>query len=661
MTPAEVLYRTLIATKDRLEKVKITSGTETASLEHFISKLSGNADTLEEKFKRLFTNFQNRRVFSWQKIDRAQLERFYDDNFSDNRQQTIEAAEKYMRHEFDIFGQSLKFPDGIDWHYDPLFDKSVPLIYWRDINYYSPDTVKEVKYIWELNRCQHFVTLGKAYFLTADEQYAKALLRQWMDWIDKNPYKMGIYWTSSRECAFRLLSWTWALYFVQKSGCLNPGLYARCLQAIHQQATYIEGHLSRYSSANNHLLGEALGLIYAGSYYSEFVESSRWRTNGYRLFFWEFLSQVHKDGVSKEQTTYYQRYVFDFAVLALLAAEYAHVDVPWSIKDRLEKMAGFYAAIINKSGKIPHIGDDDGGRALRLVEGRGHPYRCLLSTAAVLFKRPEFQTLAEKLSEATFWLLGHNDIPRFEPSGADKELRRIQYFKYGGYVLITARTPLEQKMVFDCGPLGYAKMAAHGHADALSLTFSVDGRDVLIDCGTFMYLGAGGDRDYFRSTRAHNTITIDGLDQSRMLGPFQWGARASCLLERIDEQPDFVSAQASHDGYRSLNVQHRRRVELQQDLWHIKDFISGIGYHQIDAYFHLAPCQLMQRQKTIAEFDTFSVEFQFEKKFFTEGNLQIEKAWHSNSFGQREQHTVLRRRIAGPLPIEFVTILRVYD
>lgn len=656
MSAAEIFYRLFRAVRGKMARCVEQRGA--ASIDHFVARLAGDAAHPAKKIDLLFDHFRNKKLFAWQMAP-DQCRGLYDEHFSAHRQCTIRDADRAVRHEFTLFDRTIVFAGDIDWQYDPLQEKTIPLRCWRAMEYYG-DSVREVKYIWELNRCQHFVTLGKAYFLTRDEAYAEALCRQWQAWIERNPCTMGLNWTSALECALRIISWTWALAFIQQSDRLHAALYARILQSVWQHASFVKGHLSRFSSANNHLIGEALGLIYAG-FYSELREAGRWQDHGFRILFRELLSQVHADGVAKEQTTHYQRYLFDFAVLAIGAAEQAQRPVPTRVMERVEKMVDFFLALCDENGAVPRIGDEDGGEALRLVEAEESPCQRLLSTAAVLFGRPDCKLRSRGFSEATLWLLGEDGVRRYQRSPAEEVTHRLQVFQRGGYVVLALQKPAAARMVFDCGPLGYGKMAAHGHADALSVTLSVHGREALIDSGTFLYVGAGPERDYYRSTRAHNTVTIDRLNQSTPLGPFQWGRRANCTLEHVRELPDCLSVQAGHDGYRRLRARHTRQIELRDDRWIVIDMISGLGYHKIDAYFHLAPCHVEQRGRTVvAEFTAFSLEFECVRAADAD-DIWVETAWHSPAFGQRERHPVLRRQVSGILPLHFETVMRLYE
>ena len=111
--------------------------------------------------------------------------------------------------------------------------------------------------------------------------------------------------------------------------------------------------------------------------------------------------------------------------------------------------------------------------------------------------------------------------------------------------------PDQVQLAFNCGALGYGAMAAHGHADALSIWLSVGAFWALIDPGTGAFDDDASVREYYRSTRAHNTIEVDGLDQSVQAGPTIWHRQARPVMDHNDLEPD-VLARGRHDGYTRL-------------------------------------------------------------------------------------------------------------
>jgi len=608
--------------------------------------------------KILLSEFRQRSIFTWQNIPADELHNLISEHFAQYRQATLSAADEFVQYRFRIFDKTVDFGSKIDWHYDPTKDHSVPLVWWNRVQYYNPDMVGEVKYVWELNRHQHFVTLAKAYFLTNDEKYARILFCQWEQWLEDNPLKYGINWTSSLECAFRLISWTWALQFAKQSSLLTEELFSRILQSVAQHADFIGHHLSLYSSANNHLIGEGAGLIYAGCYFPELKKSAVWCEKGFHIVFQEMLNQVHSDGVTKEQTTWYQKYVFDLGVLTKCAADFVGRKIPEQLTDRLERMAGFVDAVIDSSGNVPAIGDDDGGEALKLTDAQRNRYHEMLGVAAVLFDRGEFKK-TQTPPEALIWLLGDAGLKKYNSLDRKSVAKSLNVFQQGGYAIVRTVQPVEQVFVFDAGPIGLSTMAAHGHADALSFTLSVGGQKIFIDSGTYGYTGAGEERNYFRGTKAHNTLSIDNKNQADILGPFQWGRKPGTSLDQASYENGTMILRGHHNGYARTAGTHHRTITFDNRLtWTINDKMNGKGVHHIDVCFHLAPCDLKDEDhKLLAHFENLHVELAFScEQLFS---VHIEEKDHSDFFGAKFGHPVVRIHSFVELPFEFSTTIQL--
>ncbi len=184
-----------------------------------------------------------------------------------------------------------------------------------------------------------------------------------------------------------------------------------------------------------------------------------------------------------------------------------------------------------------------------------------------------------------------NARPNGVPGKPAEEPPVSKVFSDGGYYLLQGRGEgLSSRCFFDCGELGLGKTAAHGHADCLSVTVTVNGKDVLIDPGTFTYHSKPEWREYFRSTKAHNTISIDGVSQSVTLGPFVWGARAAPKIQDVAMETVFDFVMGSHDGYQRLSdpVKHTRAVVLlKPNFLIVADLLKAKGRHRYQQNFHL--------------------------------------------------------------------------
>jgi Heparinase II/III-like protein len=140
----------------------------------------------------------------------------------------------------------------------------------------------------------------------------------------------------------------------------------------------------------------------------------------------------------------------------------------------------------------------------------------------------------------------------------------------------------------DGGPHGFLSIAAHAHADALSVEVRHGGVDILADPGTYCYHGEQEWRSYFRSTIGHNTMELGGRSQSVEAGPFMW--RSQARAREIDASDDTWIAE--HDGYATLKLsaRHRRSVNLNRAERSvvITDVIIGDA-QDVRLAFHLGP------------------------------------------------------------------------
>ncbi len=153
----------------------------------------------------------------------------------------------------------------VDWHRDPLTGIHSPMCFGKSLNYRDDALVGNIKFTWELGRHQHLIPLAAAYACSGEQRYRDAVVSQIDGWIDSNPYGMGIHWCSALEVALRLIAWA-VVHSLLALRDGAAGLFGAVADAdrfgtvIYQQAHFVRHYLSRYSSANNHLIGELTGL-----------------------------------------------------------------------------------------------------------------------------------------------------------------------------------------------------------------------------------------------------------------------------------------------------------------------------------------------------------------------------------------------------------------
>jgi len=503
----------------------------------------------------------------------------------------VEEAEQVYQHRFDLLGyQLLDYGPKIDWHFDAAHAKRSPRKPWFKIDWADFDGVGDLKVTWELNRHQHLVTLAKAHRLTQDERFTVELYQQWYDWQTENPYSIGINWASSLEVGFRSLSWLWALHLLDGSPVVSPRFRLDVRQALGLSGRHIERYLSTYSSPNTHLLGEGVALFFIGTLCPQFSAASRWRRRGWEIVLREAERQVQPDGMHFEQSTYYHVYALDFFLHARTLAACNQIPIPAQFDRTLEKMLEVLSAL-GQTGAPPRLGDDDGGRVFNPRRNRAEHLLDPLTLGAVIFGRADFKAGAGSLTEELVWLLGPGGVAKFDQLPAVRPpLVSARYASSGIYVMASPE-PAPQQAVIDAGSQGTGT-AGHGHADALSLQFSVSGREWLVDPGTFAYVSQGGERELFRGTGAHNTLQVDGMNQADPTGPFSWAGLPEVRAEEWVTGEMFSLFGGTHNGYARLPepVVHRRWVfNLKSCFWFVRDRVEGAGEHRMALNWHLAP------------------------------------------------------------------------
>ena len=515
----------------------------------------------------------------------------------------VAAAERFAAGTFDIFvleGVDLGSPPR--WNRDPRTGTEGPLTFGKLLDYRDARRVGDCKYLWEPNRHLHLVTFAQAWALTRDARHAAALKSHLDSWFTDCPHLLGPNWSSSLEAGLRLTNWSLAWQLL--GGADSPvfegeegrAFRERWLASVYQHAEFVNGHYSLHSSANNHLIGEAAGVYLASMAWPHWEEADEWHDTARTILEREALLQNGADGVNLEQSTSYLQWTFDLLLLPLLAARANGDDFPQAYARRLEAMLEFLASIMDAGGNVPMVGDADDGCVARLDPRRDFcRFRSLLALGAVLFERPDFKAKARTLDDKSRWLLGPDADARFEAIESIAPVAPRRAFPEGGYYILGTDfdTPREIRILADAGPLGYREIAAHGHADALAFTLSLGGEEILVDPGTYAYHTQPEWRAYFRGTAAHNTVRIDGRDQSRQGGNFMWlrKAHAEASAWMSSAERDFL--EGWHDGYRSLGdpVLHRRRLVLDKATRTlvVEDYLEMDGTHEVEIFLHAAP------------------------------------------------------------------------
>ena len=506
------------------------------------------------------------------------------------------AADRLLAGRWSVLGRERTDLRDPDWFLDPFSGTRAPqdVLAFR-IDHRDPGVTGDVKQVWELSRHQHVTVLAGAYWLTGEDEYAEAAAHQLRSWWAANPVLRGVHWTSGIELGLRLVSWAWTRRLLDGwSGVRDlfeddDGALAQL--RWHQE--HLRSFPSRGSSANNHAVAESCGRLVAACAFPWFEESERWRVEAGRLLRRDLGANTFASGLNREQAGDYHRFVCELAALALVEARAAGHPEDGPDADLVTAGLDAAAALLDRSGRPPRHGDGDEGRALLLADPAEDPWEQLLGLGQALVGAQPWwpRRRGGVVSVLVAALLG----PAV-PGARERAQTRPDLFEDAGLALL--RTPAGQRPEIWCrvdgGPHGFGSLAAHAHADALSLEVRHDGVDVLADPGTYCYHGEPGWRGYFRSTAAHNTIEVDGLDQSTPGGPFLWTQHARSEVDHAEVGDLDVQVWAAHHtGYARLDpaLRHDRTVRLDRrsGALQVDDGLTASRSHTVRMSYHLGP------------------------------------------------------------------------
>ena len=494
----------------------------------------------------------------------------------------LEGRVELLRH------RDVVLPDDPDWHLDLSTGHRYPEVHWSRVEYRA--AAGDPKWLWELGRHLHVAHLARAWRLTGDDRYARHAARHLDGFLRQCPPGVGIQWRVGLELGLRLVAWAWIVEFLRDSPAATPGRGEALLRSAEAHMAWLERYPSLHSSANNHRLGELVGLVVGGLAFPQLPRAGERAERALDGLVAELGRQVHPDGVNAEAAVGYHAFVLELCLPAIAALRRAGRAVPEGLAAPVRAMADVLGTLASDGGTLPAIGDDDDAVAVQLTSIRDDDRERLLSRlrSAAALVGAERARVAPGMDEQTAWLCG----PGAEVVRPVRRLPGSAAFPAGGLVVLRRRdTPAgELRAVLRAGPFGLGPIFAHAHADQLTLCVAAGGEEAIVDAGTFTYYGERRWRDYARSTAAHSTVTLDDRDQVTPAGAFLWRRHVEGVLQRVSLDGDVQSVTAHHDGY--APVRHVRTVTLSREGLEVVDRLSGGAggdEHLVGLRWHLAP------------------------------------------------------------------------
>jgi hypothetical protein len=497
------------------------------------------------------------------------------------------------------------------WHRAPDTGNPWPRTYFARIHYRQGNPYGDARVVWEPSRLQQLVSLA---LLCGNEKRrtpAVALIeRQLQGWLEANPPYVGVHYVSAMECALRLIAACHAIDMVRSWLAEPARTWTALVCLVDSHARLIHRRLSLHSSATNHTVAEAAGLVYAGSLFPEFEDAGRWRETGTALLAAEVERQILDDGGGVEQAPGYLEQIAD---LATLAGHLVDRERAAAIAERVGLARRFLAELAGGRNERPALGDDDGGRAL-----------------------------------SPFWKATRPSAPPLRPSVT---------FVNTGYTILRSRPDGRRQIGFDHGPLGLEPAFAHGHADALSLTWRDGDRELLVDPGTYSYTGQPEWRRYFRGARAHNTVVVDRKDHTTQRGPFLWRPGYGARLVRAAAGAHSVVL-ACHDGYRHERLRHWRGLVYDHvDRLVVWDRLEGRGEHEISMWWHFGVDVGVEGRTVSSPTGAITMLLPVGDLVRHHGSNEPMAGWRSPRYGEKFPITTVEARAVVALPATFCTLI----
>ncbi|MCL4102637.1 alginate lyase family protein [Fibrobacter sp. HC4] len=554
---------------------------------------------------------------------------------------------------YPIFESAVDIYKPIDWHRDLSSGRSFPETFAHKINIRS-DEFGSAKHVWEVNRMLFLTRIAKLFKESGNRDLLDLFVYHVSSWMDSNPYLRGVNWYSNIEVNIRLINWAYCWKLLDAENLCksdeNFGRFVRevWLPLVNQHIEFSRKHPSLYSSANNHLVAEYAGLFIASCCW-DFLKREKYRAYAKAGLEREILLQNVSDGVNREEAAEYIQFIDDFFLLASVMGDEAGCPLSSSYKDRLHQMARYLNAMLDVNYNYPMYGDGDDGFLLRPDAG-GHfnNFRSLLTSFATYFADASLKRSDLSWDDKNQLIFDNQGKAAFDALNADGDNpdKNVFLTESGHYIFRKMAGGRETFLHFDAAPLGFLSIAAHGHADALSIILHVDGFPVVVDSGTFTYHTHKVWRKYFMGTVAHNTVRVDFMDQATQAGPTMWLNHFKCRALQVEND----SVVATHSGYDKLGVCHSRKVEFlrDQEEFIITDSLKSDGSHDAEIPFHLSPCaQVVETSKGVF---VISVAGARQVQITTDPSLEYRivsgeespvMGWYSEHFGEKVPCKVL--------------------
>jgi hypothetical protein len=476
----------------------------------------------------------------------------------------------------------------------------------------------DVKIIWEINRLQFLPTMAVDFLKTKDTKILNRITSIIKEWDSKNPYDVGINWYSNLEVAIRSISLLLTyilLYDHIKSKEIEELIFK------HGYHVYKDINYTEKCIPNNHLIGETTALYILGNIF-ESPESKKW-INKSKVILIDYLEHLRDDGTYREASLSYHRFVLQIYLLVyLFAIKFQDNFIENPLTNKLVKAYIFLKSIEKPDGSFPQFGDWDDGVYYKLNNEPIENYKYFVDTLGYIVGNNDEKNLEVEILEQLFGNIKIEESYKNNFNDFNNVYRLFEIGKYGVYKDNNIYLFINnQEQIF------------HSHADGLSIELSLNGKNILIDSGTYNYNLDKELRQYFRSTRAHNTVYL-GLDQSTQIGSFRWIDQPKTYLKKLEDTIGFEGA----IKYKNKST-HKRKVIIGNNIINIEDEVySKRNYIELNFHFSTER-QIQLIGKNQIEIDReIKLQLMSDKEFDT----KLEESYYSPSYNKIQKRKNLK-------------------
>lgn len=501
------------------------------------------------------------------------------------RKRALARARAALRGELHLFGMPVQLGERqpVDWALDRLSGERYPLESVERLPLLRPGL--DPKYPWALGRLDWLVALGQGWWLEQDEAYAHAFVSRAMDFLQANPPGQGVQWASPMEVSLRAANLAQALVLLaQAPPVRQPEFLTLLLTSLAEHSAFVQAWREDGGLVpNNHLVAADVGLLVVGCLFPLLPGAQAQARRAARALCNHMHEQVHPEGTSFEGSVPYHRLAMELFTLALLVARGSGLSLGEPYAARLHRMYAAARTWCSHSGLAPQVGDTDSGRALALTERGPCEQGWLAPLGAALFAD---SALAEgPFPDEALWLLGMEGLRTWQSLPPAPPAASATFPAAGLHVLRGAGAVV----TVSAGSQGQRGVGGHSHNDKLSFELHLHGRPLIVDPGTGTYTREPALRQALRSTAAHNTLQVDGAEQSPLpeerLFALPEAARARVLAFHTGPSRDWLTA--CHEGYRPVTLERTLVLDRCARALAGVDRLQGPGLHTVVGRLHL--------------------------------------------------------------------------